>query len=110
MTATETLRTNPKYLDRLNQFLKEDEVGALFNNAITEFVLGQISTVADQSNHATIFRAGNSAGAARVRTFIDDLDPIIIAEGLKRKAADEKLRTPQQLPSAVEAQNRRLGK
>lgn len=110
MTAIETLRTNSKFLDRLNQFLTEDEVGSLFNRAITEFTLGQIAVSPDQSNHGTIFRAGNSAGAARVRTFIDSLDPIEVAETLKRRASEEKLRTPQQLPSAVEAQQRRLGK
>ncbi len=104
MSAAETLRANPKYLDHLNSFLTEDEVGRLFLKALTEKVLAQIPQVHDQSNHGTIFRAGRSAGAAEVLAFVQSLDPVLVAEDLARAAADAKVKAPTQLPSAITAQ------
>jgi hypothetical protein len=110
MSATNTLRTNPKYLDKLNQFLTEDEVGKLFNQAITEKVLAVIPVTHDQANHGTIFRSGFASGAASIRSFIDDFDPIALAEKERQKAADAKIRTPTQLPSVIAAQKLRQEK
>lgn len=107
MTATEQLRANPKYLDRLNFFLTEDEVGTLFLKALTEKVLGVIPTGHDQANHGTIFRSGFSSGAASVLAFVQGLDPIAVAEDLHRKAAEGKLKEPLQLPSQRIAQMER---
>ena len=109
MTAHEQLKTNTKHLDRLNQFLTQDETGILFNQAVTDFALGQVSLAPAESNHGTIFRSGLSGGAARVRFFIDSFDPLVVAEEARKRAAEEKIKTPQQLPSALEAQKRRLG-
>lgn len=108
MTANETLRANPKFLDRLNSFLTEDEVGVLFLKALTEKAFGQIPTTHDQSNHGTIFRAGASAGGAAVLAFVQSLDPIAVAEDLAKEAANEKLKTPAELPSALIARLNRI--
>ncbi len=110
MTAAETLRGNPKHLDRLNSFLTEDEVGALFLKALTEKVLAGLPTTHDQANHGTIFRAGKSSGAGELLSFIHSFDPIAVAEELAAKAADAKLREVTRLPSAQAAILRRTGK
>jgi hypothetical protein len=104
MTATEQLKTNAKYLDRLNHFLTEDEVGVLFNKSITEKVLQMVPVTHDQSNHGTIFYSGRSAGATQIRSFIDDFDPLAVAETLRKKAADAKITAPLRLPSQIAAE------
>lgn len=104
MTATESLRSSPKHLDRLNSFLTEDEVGVLFLKALTEKVFGQVPNTHDQSNHGTIFRAGRSSGAAEILSFIHNLDPAIVAEDIARQQADNKIKQPTQLPSSRIAQ------
>jgi hypothetical protein len=99
MSAIESLRANPKYLDRLNLFLTEDEVGVLFLKAIVEKVLGRVPTTHDQTNHGTIFRSGFSAGATDVLRFIQELDPVFVAQELAQRAAEQKLKAKPELPS-----------
>lgn len=109
MNATETIRTTKKHLDLLNQFLTENETGKLFNQAITEKVLAAINSAPSESNHGTIFRAGYSAGAMAVRLFVDEFDPIYLAELEKKISANEKLRQQPMLPSAAAAMKARIG-